>query len=417
MDFLIFLLRIMLALALGGLIGIDRQKNKKGYPAGIRTLAFISLLGFLSSFVSTEINNSYFLIISFLLMFVLLIVGYGVSFNSKYFFGFTSTIIMFLTFLIGVISFYEQFYYFAVSLSIIISLLLSQKTFIHSLVSNIKDNELFDALKFGIIAFIILPLLPNKTIDPFNVINPYSLWLLVVLILSISYLGYLLSKFLGKNKGIYISGFIGGIISSTAVSSSLSLLSKKNESLTDSYVIGITLGNIASVLMILIEAFLVNTSFGVTLILPLISYFILGLIISFVLIKKVEKRNISNADLISESPFNFLPAIKFTLLIAIILYISKIALMIFGNNGIYAVSFFSSFASTTSVIVTISTLVKESITSQVAWISVAICILVNNLFKLFLIKKNGSKTLFISLLKNYLIMNIPLITWLVLLII
>jgi uncharacterized membrane protein (DUF4010 family) len=113
----------------------------------------------------------------------LIIVGYGVSFKTPNFFGFTSTIVIFLTFLVGVISYFDEYYYFAVALAIIISILLTQKTRIHALVENIKDAELFDALKFGIVAFIILPLLPNKEFDPWGLFNPYYLWLIVVLIL------------------------------------------------------------------------------------------------------------------------------------------------------------------------------------------------------------------------------------------
>ncbi|MFA5303259.1 MAG: MgtC/SapB family protein [Candidatus Nanoarchaeia archaeon] len=417
MDFLAFLLKTLLSLALGGLIGIDRQKSKNGYPAGIRTLAFISLLGFLSCFISNEINNSYFLIASFLLIFILIIVGYGVSFNSEKFFGFTSTIIIFLTFLIGVISYYEQYYYFAVSLSIVITLILTQKTFIHTLVSKIQDNELFDALKFGIIAFIILPVLPNKTIDPLGVINPFNLWLLVVLILLISYAGYILSKFLGKSKGIYISGLLGGLISSTAVTSSLSILSKKNEAVSNSCIVGITLASSVMFLMVFFEALLTNPSFAYGMIIPFSLCFLIGLLISWILIKSPKTTNLNNAELVSESPFNFFPAVKFMALIVVILFISKLLLMVFGDKGIYLVSFFSSLANTDAVTISIATLAKESLAYSVAYLSMAIAVLTNNLMKLFLIKQMGSKRLFADVFKNYLAMNAPILVWIIFLLI
>jgi uncharacterized membrane protein (DUF4010 family) len=417
MEFLVFLFKIILSLSLGGLIGIDRQKNKKGYPAGIRTLAFISLLGFLSCFISNEINNYLFLISTFILIFILLIVGYGVSFNSKKFFGFTSTIIIFLTFLIGTISYYEQYYYFAVSLSIIITLILTQKTFLHTIVSKIKNNELFDALKFGIIAFIILPLLPNKTIDPLGVINPFNLWLLVVLILLISYVGYILSKFLGKRKGIYLSGLLGGLISSTAVTSSLSTLSKKNESVTNSCLVGIILASSIMFLMIFFEALLTNPAFAYGMIIPFSACFIIGLLISWFLIKSPKTTNLSNAELVSESPFNFLPALKFMAFIIIILFFSKLLLTYFGDKGIYAISFISSLANTDAVTISIATLAKESITYNSAYLAMIIAVLTNNLIKLILIKQAGSKKLFGNVLKNYLLMNTPMIIWAITLII
>ncbi|MDD5054543.1 MAG: MgtC/SapB family protein [Candidatus Nanoarchaeia archaeon] len=410
MDFFALVLKALLALALGGLIGIDRQKNKQGFPAGIRTLAFISLMGFLSVFLSVELNNPNFLIACFSLIFLFVIVGYGVSFKTERFFGFTSSIIIFLAFMIGAIS--HNNYYYAVSLSIIISLLLNQKTFIHGVVSKIKDNEVFDALKFGIVAFIILPILPNTEIDPLGVINPFNLWLLVVLILSISYAGYILSKFLGKKKGLYASGLIGGLISSTAVASSLSIISKKNESLSDACATGITLATSLMFLRVIAWALIINVDFAKIIATPMILCFFAGIIASYASIKLSKKKDLCGAELVSESPFNFLPAVKFAALIAIILLISRLALMLFGDSGLYAASLFGGAGDIDAITISISTLSKESlIPISTAFTALFILIISNNLFKLFLVNRAGSKKAFINSLINYAIMNAPLIIW------
>ncbi len=413
MDFFAMLLKSFLSLALGGLIGIERQKTKKGFPAGIRTLAFISLLGMMSAFISYEIGSNYFLIASFILIFSLIIVGYGVSFKTQNFFGFTSTIVIFLTFLIGVISYYDEYYYFAVALAIIISVLLTQKTRIHALVENIKDNELFDALKFGIVAFVILPLLPNKEIDPWGLFNPYYLWLLVVLILSINYASYLLSKFLGKKKGVILSGLLGGLISSTATASSLSQISKKNESLSSACAIGMTLSTSVMYLVILIESSIINLEFSNAMIIPLASSFGLGLIISLLFIKFDSSKNSPSSEIISDNPFNFIPALKFSTLIFAILIISKIFLTLLGDYGIYITSFFSSFANTDAAVISVSTLTKESLQWITGYLSIGIIILTNNIVKLFLIKKNGSKEMFFKVFINYSIINAPMIIWII----
>ncbi len=411
MDFFAMLLKSFLSLALGGLIGIERQKTKKGFPAGIRTLAFISLLGMMSAFISYEIGSNYFLIASFILIFSLIIVGYGVSFKTQNFFGFTSTIVIFLTFLVGVISYYDEYYYFAVALAIIISILLTQKTRIHALVENIKDNEIFDALKFGIVAFVILPLLPNAEIDPWGIFNPYYLWLLVVLILSINYASYILSKFLGKKKGVILSGVLGGLISSTATASSLSHISKKNEGLSSACAIGMTLSTSVMYLRILAESLIINLEFAKSMAIPLSLSFGVGLIISLLFIKFDSSKNSSSSEIISENPFNFIPALKFAALIFSILFISKICLTFLGDSGIYLTSFFSSFANTDAAVISVSTLAKESLQSLSGYLSIGIIILTNNIVKLFLIKKNGSKAMFLKVLINYAIINIPIIIW------
>jgi uncharacterized membrane protein (DUF4010 family) len=412
MEFLSFLFKIMLSLALGGLIGIDRERSKKGFPAGIRTLAFISLLGMLSAFLSSELNNYLIMIVMLSTIFALLVVGYGVSFNTKRFFGFTSTIIIFLTFVIGMISYYDNYNYnyYAIALAIITTLILSQKTFLHSMVSKLSDNEIFDSLKFAIIAFIILPLIPNKAIDPWGIINPYELWFLVVLILSISYLGYFISKVIGKNRGIYLSGLVGGLISSTAVASSLSILSKKNESLSNASCIGIMLASSIMYIRILIEALIINFSFGTALLLPLILCALIGLSISLFDIRKNRASSTSNnAQIITESPFNLLPAIKFTLFIAVILIASRFLNNTFGESGIYFASMLAGLIDTDAITLSLASLVNSSLSIQIGIVAIIIAVLTNSIIKLLFVKTQGSKNLFKKMIPRYIISSVPLI--------
>ncbi|MBN1923505.1 MAG: MgtC/SapB family protein [Nanoarchaeota archaeon] len=406
------LFKIVLALGLGGLIGIERERAHKGYPAGVRTLAFISLIGMLTSFLSEATLNPWIIPFSMATVFILVIVGYGVSLNQQKRFGLTSTVVLFVTYFIGLISYYDDFQYLAVAISIITTLILTEKAVLHNFARKIKSSELMDALKFGIVAFVILPLLPNTEIDPFHVINPYNLWLMVVLILGISFIGYIASKAFGSSKGLYLSGALGGLVSSTAVTSSLSILSRKDKSLIDACAIGITFASSIMFARVLIEAYIVNPSFGIRLAVPLISSMILGLTYSF--FKWRTTKNVNSAEFVKTSPFNFRPAIRFTIFLAVILLVSKAANDLIGDAGSYIASVFAGLVDTDAITLSMATLSGSSINYNTGVNSVLLACLTNTIVKLLLSRSVGSKQLFRRLVIVYALMLLPLILFILL---
>jgi len=412
MEFVDLLLKLLLSLGLGGLIGIEREKTHKGYPAGIRTLALISLFGMLTSFITNLINNSWVMIVSIIIAFLVTAISYYVGIKNKRSFGLTNTVVILITFFIGLISYFEQYQYIAIAISIITTLILSEKKKLHSFVRNLKHKELEDALKFGIIAFVILPLLPNQTIDSLGVINPYNLWLMVVLILSISFAGYIASKFVGTNKGIYLSGILGGLVSSTAVSSSLSITSKKDKRLLNACITGITIASSIMFLRVLIEAFIINPQLGQQLLFPFSLSFLIGLLTSLYYLRK--KKVNAKEDLVTSSPFNILPALKFTLLLAIILIVSKLAITYLGDRGLYITSVFAGLVDTDAITLSTSTLVNEGqVGLDIGANVVMLACLTNTLVKLGITRLSGSKKLFRKMLINYVLIISPLIIFLI----
>lgn len=408
MDFVTLLFKMLLALGLGGLIGIDRERIHRGYPAGIRTLAFISLLGMLSSLIATATLNDYVIPVAIATVFLLIAAGYGMTiYSRKKGFGLTSTIVLLLTFLIGLISFFDDYLYMAISISIITTLILTEKEILHKFARRLKTSELLDALKFGIVAFIILPLLPNQTVDPWNVINPYQLWLMVVLILGISFVGYVAAKIVGSRKGIYWSGLLGGLVSSTAVTTSLSNRCKNDKPLVDACAVGITLASSIMFIRIVLEAYIVNVTLGTMLLVPLISAGIVGAIIPFIL--KAKKVKETKTELVEKSPFNFIPAIKFTVLLAIILFVSNIIITTLGEQGMYITSIFAGLFDTDAITLSIASLAGTTINYAVAINSILIAAVTNMVVKLILTRILGRKELFNKILLNYTIMTSVLI--------
>ncbi len=220
---------ILISILLGSLIGLQREyvkmRDKEIRFAGFRTFMLISLLGSISVYISQITNQNIFLIITAgYLLFV--IFAYAVeSYFSKNI-GATTELSSIIAFFVGVFCALDKIYV-AVFIAIVTTTILTLKEHLHTFAFKLKEQELYSTLKFAIIAFVILPLLPNQAYGPYGVLNPYVIWLMVVLISGIGFIAYILIKIFGAKRGLGITGLLGGLISSTAITISFSSQSKK----------------------------------------------------------------------------------------------------------------------------------------------------------------------------------------------
>ena len=228
-----FLQNLIIALLLGSLIGVEREKdhhgnieNVKHEFGGIRTMSLIGMLGYL---VYQVFGDNLILLATFTGAFLLLLIAsYVVTSALNKNTGATTEIAAIFTYIMGILVAQDQLLY-ASSVTLIVVLLLYFKEKLHDFAHHVERSELYDAIKFIAVVFVILPILPNQTYDSFGVINPYLIWLIVVLISTISFLSYVSIKVIGPKRGIGASGLLGGLISSTAVSISLAEISKKTK--------------------------------------------------------------------------------------------------------------------------------------------------------------------------------------------
>src|SRR3989338_3285096 len=181
----------LLALALGALIGLEREyarykKHAHDY-AGIRTYTLIALFGALSAFFG-ETLNPWILVVGIFLIGILIVVSYFVLSKKKYH-GATSEVAGFLAFFLGILAYFGEIK-LSVLLTVIITVILYSRTMLHNFAQHLKKEEMKSALIFAVIAFVILPFLPNKGYGPYQLFNPFLTWLMVVLISGISFIGY-----------------------------------------------------------------------------------------------------------------------------------------------------------------------------------------------------------------------------------
>lgn len=207
------------ALAIGLLLGLERERSHaRRLPAGSRSFALLSLAGAVAA------SFGQWAVVAGLL-------GVGALVALAYFRtsiddpGTTTEIAATVAYLLGALAYGRPA--LAVALAIVVALLLVSKTRIHQFARDIvSEVELEDAIKFFVVAFVVLPLLPDRQLGPYGVLNPEKLWLIVVLLTGISWVGYIGVRALGPERGLLITGLAGGFVSSSATTASMGRLSR-----------------------------------------------------------------------------------------------------------------------------------------------------------------------------------------------
>lgn len=391
-DLLTLLQKIAITLLLGLLIGLEREHSRsskwKSF-AGIRTFPIMALFGFLAALISE---------LTFFWVYVSLFIGYTSLITASYIFsakegkiGGTTEVASLVVFVLGSMVFWDQII-LASGIAVIITFLLSMKLQLHTLVGKIQEEDIYATLKLALITVIILPLLPDETYGPYDVLNPRLIWYMVIFIAGISFLGFVLIKFIGPEKGIPVTGLMGGMVSSTAVALSFS---KRSRDLTYFSVNFATAIILASTLMyprVFIEVLVVNPVLLNKLWLPLLIFTIIGTSLSYILWQNVTRR--SRTETIEvKNPFEIKSALIFGLLFGVILFVSKAGQIYLGDGGTYVISFFAGITSVDAITLSIANLSINQITHDVASSSIIIALIANTIFKLVITLIFGFKDL------------------------
>jgi uncharacterized membrane protein (DUF4010 family) len=331
------LLRFGIALLIGVLIGLEREyarlREEVRTFAGVRTFPLIALLG-CSAALITEQTGGWAFGILLLLLGVLVAIAYAVD-AVQGSIGLTSEIAAAVVFVCGALA-YWNYLELAAALAVVTFGFLTLKPQLHRLAQRISSEDLYATLKFAIISLIVLPVLPDQTYGPppFDAFNPYKTWLMVVFISGISFLGYLLIKVVGSRRGIGLTGILGGLVSSTAVTLSFSERSQDHPDLARPFALAITLAWTMMFGRVIVEVAVLNRALLEALWLPMAAGMAAGLV--FCAYYYLTQRTAGESDVTLANPFELGPAIKFGILYAVILVVAKAAQFYFQDAGLYA---------------------------------------------------------------------------------
>ena len=360
--------RFAVALFIGILVGLQREyvsdvqeisESRSEMFAGVRTFALMALAGCTAAMLAELLASPWVFVGIVLPLGLLITVGYFVTaWRSDA--GMTTEFAAFSTILAGALSYLGEMV-LAVALGVTITVLLSLKLEMQRFVARLTREDILAALKFGVITAIVLPVLPNETFGPppFDIFNPYHIWLIVVLISGISFLGYLLMKRVDPQQGISLTGFLGGLASSTATTLSFAQRSHKNPAFARSFSLAILAAWTVMFGRALVEIGAVNFALLQVVLLPMAVTAAAGLLYGLYLYFSADREEDEESVELS-NPFELGPAIQFALIYAAVLFISRAGQHYFGETGIYVSSVIAGLADVDAIALSIAELSTQS---------------------------------------------------------
>lgn len=381
----------VVAAGLGALVGLERQlgREEDATYAGARTFAFYAAWGAAAGYVGDEYGDAAFVVATAGFI-ALVVVGYVMASRRTTDWGTTTEAAAFVVFAVGVLAWQDQLVA-AVAIAVGTTALLRAKESLHQLSERFSDEDVRAVLQFGVITAVVLPLVPNEDLGPLGAFNPFEIWLMVVLVSAIGLVGYLALRLIGA-RGLGLTGVLGGLISSTAVTLGFSRMSK-GQGLLRAVLAGGILG--ASALMyprVLIEAQLVSPELAGELVWPLVA---LGLLVGIAAVYWLVRggRTRSEGAVEFRNPLTLGVALQFGLLYAAVVFISKAALERVTDSSLAAVGAVSGINDVDAITLSMANLVRDGLDPVPAARAVLAAVVVNTAVKAGLVVWLGSRRL------------------------
>ncbi|MBE0541836.1 MAG: MgtC/SapB family protein [Verrucomicrobia bacterium] len=383
--------RLGIALGLGLLVGLQRQRTDARL-AGIRTFPLVTVLGALCALIAPHLGG-WLVAVAFGGLALVIVGGNLASLRAQEDRpGVTSEVALLVMFAVGA---YLMVGSTAIAIAIggAVAVLLHLKPQMHTLAAKIGDRDFTAIMQFALISLVILPVLPNRYFGPFAVLNPFKIWLMVVLIVGISLGGYVVYKFLGARAGAWASGVLGGLISSTATTVSLARRSRQSPQ---------TPGLAAFVIIVASAIVFVRLGILIGATAPqFIRVALVPLVVMFAVLAVLGWWNLRGRDEAApsmpeqENPTELKPAIVFGLLYALVLLAIAAAREYFGQSGLYAVAVLSGLTDMDAITLSVTQMVNtEQISAGTGWRLIVVASMANLAFKAGTVAVLGERRLF-----------------------
>ncbi len=377
-------LNLAIALLLGAIIGLERGWDARAQAsgeriAGIRTFALIGLLGGVAALLAQEVTEWAFPVLLISVVAIAL-----VAFNERLShirnFSITGTIGMVLTFCYGAIAVAVD-PAIATGAAVVTALILDNKKEIHGLVDKLQEHELDAALKLLVISVVMLPLLPNEDLGPGGVLNPREIWWMVVLIASVSFVGYFAIRLAGTGKGILFTSLFAGLSSSTALTLHYARQSNSSPEVSPQFASGILIACGTMFPRILIYCALINPALLPRLVWPVVVMTLLLYLPALIIWKRHQGRLEAGGPELTQNPLDLKSALVFGLLLVAILLLGEFLQKWLGDLGIYVLAATSGVADVDAITLSLTRMSQDSLALQTAVIGIVIAAATNNLVK------------------------------------
>lgn len=394
------LIRLSVALSIGLLVGLERgwqtrEEIRHRRVAGLRTFALSGLLGGVSGAIAAALATP--LLIGFVFL------GYAAAFIAFHWLearatdnlSVTSVIAGFLTFLLG--AFVVQGSISAVlAAAVAMTLLLALREPLHRWVRMLSWAEIRAILTLLAMTFLLLPILPNHPIDPWNAVNPSRIWMIAIFIATLSFVGYVAVRALGDRIGVLVAAIAGGMASSTATTVTLAKLGRERSEAAFLLAAGILAAGTVMVVRVGIVVAALDQPLALTL-MPVLGT--MGVVLaSCSTILFFWNGTTANPALALANPLQLAGALKMAALIALILAASVILRQFFGDAGLLSLAAISGIADVDAITVSMAELARDPGSRDAAAKAIILAVFVNTVVKALLALWLGRKHIGIPVL-------------------
>jgi uncharacterized membrane protein (DUF4010 family) len=377
----IALLRLLVAGLLGGLIGMERERaaHESGEEmfAGVRTFPLFALLGASLTVVTGEMGAA--VVAGFLAVAALAVAAYWRTSSSERA-GTTTEVAALVTYWIGAIAGAGALL-LAAAIGITIAVLLAAKERLEAFPQAMSRDELRATLTLAVLAAVILPLLPDQGYGPWGVWNPRTIWIVVVLVCGLSFAAFLAVRFWGERRGVYVTGVLGGLASSTALTVSLA---SQSQGLPQGAGAPLAVGaGLASTVMLVRVAVLAGVAGPAVLprVGPVLGAMaVVGIVAIALLARRSQASTAKGAGL--QNPFQLREAIRFGIVFALVLLVVEAARHYLGSWGIVAASLLAGFVDVDAITLSLAGLSARGMPVETAAGGIAVAVLANTAAKM-----------------------------------
>lgn len=395
------LIESALAMGIGLFIGLEREHHfvapEPSFPVtaefisetpkpantilGVRTFAILAILGWSCSYLAP--SSAWFPAAAFLVVGALVGLQYMRAVNEGL--GLTTEFAALVTFVLGMIVHLDRV--LAVTLALGTTLLLLSKPWTRLLIPRLRRVELTATLQLLIVLAIVLPLLPAEPSDPWMVLSPRKIGLFIVLIAGISYVGYFLNRILGKRRGAGVTGIVGGLASSTALTGAMAEEARRDAAMILPAQFSVFLANFVMFARVLVVTAVLNRAVALALVLPLGA---MGMVMLGGALWKWRVLRVGDGKSIKESgkeikltnPFALVPALKWGVILCVVLVISKVAQNVLGDRGLLMTAAASGLADVDPITLAVSREASAgTIRSSIATLAITIAVMANTAVK------------------------------------
>jgi uncharacterized membrane protein (DUF4010 family) len=381
--------RLGIALGLGFLVGLQRERTGSRI-GGIRTFPLTTVLGAVAGLLALRFGG-WIVAAGLLSMAAVLYIGNQANLQSEPDPGLTTEVAMLLMFGIGayLVAGYELL---GVALGGTVAVLLNAKPELHAFASRLGEKDFKAMMQFVLVSLVILPVLPNEAYGPYHALNPFKIWLMVVLIVGMRLGGYVAYKWMGARAGSVLSGAVGGLISSTATTVNYARLARETPETSPMAALVIMVASTVASLRILIIVGIVAPSLFWAMLEPLGAMLGAATVITGVFWLLTSRETVAVPE--QTNPSELKPALIFAFVFAVVQLGVAAAKQHFGSRGLYALAFVSGLPDLDAI--TLSTLEMargRQLDAEVAWRMIILAYMANMIFKAIMAAVVGDRKL------------------------